>query len=86
MVLVPSHRKALTGLLLGDHSLSVECLRYGARYRRPVPHIMRLCRFVGVRLRMRRTRSSADSSVCSLGVQDLRVGMARLHSLLRERS
>ena len=35
-------RKAPTGLLLGDHNLSVERLRYGARYRRPVPHIMRL--------------------------------------------
>ncbi|KAJ6519050.1 hypothetical protein C8R45DRAFT_807073 [Mycena sanguinolenta] len=45
MVVVPSHRKALTGLLLGDHTLSVERLRYGARYRLPVPRTLRLCRF-----------------------------------------
>ncbi|KAF7338065.1 Reverse transcriptase domain-containing protein [Mycena venus] len=44
-VAVPAHRKAMTGLLLGDHNLSVERLRYGARYRKPVPREFRLCRF-----------------------------------------
>ncbi|KAJ7887948.1 hypothetical protein B0H13DRAFT_2342185 [Mycena leptocephala] len=45
MVAVPTHRKALTGLLLGDHNLSVERLRYPARYREIVPRRFRLCRF-----------------------------------------
>ncbi|KAJ7478976.1 hypothetical protein FB451DRAFT_1395588 [Mycena latifolia] len=45
MVAVPAHRKALTGLLLGDHSLSIERLRYPGRYREAVPRIFRLCRF-----------------------------------------
>ncbi|KAJ7078793.1 hypothetical protein C8R44DRAFT_654372, partial [Mycena epipterygia] len=45
MVAVPAHRKALTGLLLGDHNLSVERLRYPARYRDAVPRQHRLCRF-----------------------------------------
>ncbi|KAJ7503252.1 hypothetical protein B0H11DRAFT_1629693, partial [Mycena galericulata] len=45
MVAVPAHRKALTGLLLGDHNLSVERLRYPARYRERVPREYRLCRF-----------------------------------------
>ncbi|KAK7017643.1 reverse transcriptase domain-containing protein [Favolaschia claudopus] len=44
-VVVPAHRKAITGLLLGDHNLSVERLRYGSRYRNPVPRRFRLCRF-----------------------------------------
>ncbi|KAJ7438023.1 hypothetical protein B0H11DRAFT_1829642, partial [Mycena galericulata] len=44
MVAVPAHRKALTGLLLGDHNLSVERLRYPARYRERVPREYRLCR------------------------------------------
>ncbi|KAJ7694012.1 hypothetical protein B0H14DRAFT_3530891 [Mycena olivaceomarginata] len=44
-VVVPAHRKAMTGLLLGDHNLSVERLRYGTRYRKPVPRKFRLCRF-----------------------------------------
>ncbi|KAF7357586.1 Reverse transcriptase domain-containing protein [Mycena sanguinolenta] len=44
LVVVPAHRKALTGLLLSDHNLSVERLRYGARYRLPVPRHWRLCR------------------------------------------
>ncbi|KAJ6467524.1 hypothetical protein C8R47DRAFT_813643 [Mycena vitilis] len=44
-VAVPAHRKALTGLLLGDHLLSVERLRYPARYRDAVPRNLRLCRF-----------------------------------------
>ncbi|KAJ7023058.1 hypothetical protein C8F04DRAFT_1193808 [Mycena alexandri] len=45
MVVVPAHRKALTGLLLGDHPLSVERLRYATRYRDTVPHYLRLCHF-----------------------------------------
>ncbi|KAJ7155318.1 hypothetical protein C8R46DRAFT_997193 [Mycena filopes] len=45
MVVVPAHRKALTGLLLGDHPLSVERLRYATRYRDAVPRHLRLCRF-----------------------------------------
>ncbi|KAJ6487246.1 hypothetical protein C8R47DRAFT_979351 [Mycena vitilis] len=45
MVAVPSHRKAITGLLLGDHNLSVERLRYPPRYRDAVPRHLRLCRF-----------------------------------------
>ncbi|KAJ7659818.1 hypothetical protein DFH06DRAFT_909012, partial [Mycena polygramma] len=32
-------------LLLGDHNLSVEHLRYPARYRDAVPRHLRLCRF-----------------------------------------
>ncbi|KAJ6557646.1 hypothetical protein B0H19DRAFT_947095, partial [Mycena capillaripes] len=44
MVVVPAHRKAMTGLLLGDHNLSVERLRYPARCRDAVPHEHRLCR------------------------------------------
>ncbi|KAJ7157667.1 hypothetical protein C8R43DRAFT_1183068, partial [Mycena crocata] len=44
MVAVPAHRKAITGLLLGDHNLSVERLRYPARYRAKVPREFRLCR------------------------------------------
>ncbi|KAJ7881351.1 hypothetical protein B0H14DRAFT_2224298, partial [Mycena olivaceomarginata] len=44
-VVVPAHRKAMTGLLLGDHNLSVERLRYGTRYRKPVPCEFRHCRF-----------------------------------------
>ncbi|KAJ7143267.1 hypothetical protein C8R46DRAFT_919963 [Mycena filopes] len=44
MVPVPAHRKALTGLLLGDHLLSVERLRYRTRYRDTVPREFRLCR------------------------------------------
>ncbi|KAJ7205131.1 hypothetical protein B0H12DRAFT_1282487, partial [Mycena haematopus] len=44
-VVVPAHRKALTGLMLSDHNLGVERLRYGARYRLPVPRHWRLCRF-----------------------------------------
>jgi hypothetical protein len=45
LVAVPAHRKAMTGLLLGDHNLSVERLRYPARYRNAVPREHRLCRF-----------------------------------------
>ncbi|KAJ6481965.1 hypothetical protein C8R45DRAFT_1151227 [Mycena sanguinolenta] len=44
-VAVPAHRKTLTGLLLSDHNLGVERLRYGARYHLPVPCHWRLCRF-----------------------------------------
>ncbi|KAJ7163707.1 hypothetical protein C8R46DRAFT_901951 [Mycena filopes] len=42
---VPAHRKAMTGLLLGDHNLSSERLRYPSRYRNAVPRNFRLCRF-----------------------------------------
>ncbi|KAJ7811341.1 hypothetical protein B0H14DRAFT_2378434 [Mycena olivaceomarginata] len=35
----------MTGLLLRDHNLSVERLRYAARYRDAVPCQFRLCRF-----------------------------------------
>ncbi|KAJ7685887.1 hypothetical protein B0H17DRAFT_941069, partial [Mycena rosella] len=45
LVLVPAHRKALTGLLLEDHTLSVERLRYPVRYRLPVPREECLCHF-----------------------------------------
>ncbi|KAJ7217825.1 hypothetical protein GGX14DRAFT_357510 [Mycena pura] len=45
MVVVPAHRKAMTGLLLGDHNLSVERLRYATRYRVAIPPELRLCRF-----------------------------------------
>ncbi|KAJ7089312.1 hypothetical protein B0H15DRAFT_780339, partial [Mycena belliarum] len=47
LMLVPtaSHRKALTRLLLGDHSLSVERLRYPSRYRLAIPREACLCRF-----------------------------------------
>ncbi|KAJ7222336.1 hypothetical protein GGX14DRAFT_353047, partial [Mycena pura] len=45
MVVVPAHRKAMTGLLLGDHNLSVERLRYATRYRVAIPCELRLCRF-----------------------------------------
>ncbi|KAF7360730.1 Reverse transcriptase domain-containing protein [Mycena venus] len=44
MVHVPAHRVALTRLLLSDHNLSVERLRYATRYRRPIPREERLCR------------------------------------------
>ncbi|KAJ7124457.1 hypothetical protein C8R44DRAFT_619990 [Mycena epipterygia] len=45
MVSIPSHRKALTRLLLSDHTLSVERLRYPARYRLAIPREEPLCRF-----------------------------------------
>ncbi|KAJ7464598.1 hypothetical protein FB451DRAFT_959005, partial [Mycena latifolia] len=45
MVTIPGHRKALTRLLLGDHNLSVERLRYPVRYRLPIPREKRLCTF-----------------------------------------
>ncbi|KAK7033103.1 hypothetical protein R3P38DRAFT_2920710 [Favolaschia claudopus] len=35
----------MTRLLLGDHNLSVERLRYPSRYRSAVPRDLRLCRF-----------------------------------------
>ena len=45
MVVVPAHRVALTRLLLCDHNLSVERLRYRIRYRLPIPREKQLCRF-----------------------------------------
>ncbi|KAJ7206242.1 hypothetical protein GGX14DRAFT_367259 [Mycena pura] len=44
MTLIPAHRIALTRLLLSDHNLSVERLRYRTRYRLPIPREERLCR------------------------------------------
>ncbi|KAF7355918.1 Reverse transcriptase domain-containing protein [Mycena venus] len=44
-VVVPAHRKALTRLMLSDHNLSVERLRYPGRYRAAAPRHLRLCRF-----------------------------------------
>ncbi|KAJ7032222.1 hypothetical protein C8F04DRAFT_1211219 [Mycena alexandri] len=45
---IPSHRKALTRLILSDHNLSVERLRYPGRYRAAAPRHLRLCRFCRV--------------------------------------
>ncbi|KAJ7454295.1 hypothetical protein B0H11DRAFT_2325025 [Mycena galericulata] len=45
MVMIPAHPKALTRLLLSDHNLSVERLRYPVRYRLAIPREERLCRF-----------------------------------------
>ncbi|KAJ6481804.1 hypothetical protein C8R45DRAFT_831137 [Mycena sanguinolenta] len=45
MVPIPAHRIALTRLLLSDHNLSVERLRYASRTRRVIPREERLCRF-----------------------------------------
>ncbi|KAJ7190574.1 hypothetical protein GGX14DRAFT_604029 [Mycena pura] len=44
-VVVPAHRKAITRLILSDHNLSVERLRYPGRYRAAAPRHLRLCRF-----------------------------------------
>jgi hypothetical protein len=45
LVVVPAHRKALTGLYLRDHNLSVERLRYSTWYKDKVLRKYRLCRF-----------------------------------------
>jgi hypothetical protein len=45
MVAVPAHRMALTRMILSDHNVSVERLRYRVRYRLPIPREERLCRF-----------------------------------------
>ncbi|KAJ7483525.1 hypothetical protein FB451DRAFT_1029037, partial [Mycena latifolia] len=45
LVTIPAHRKALTRLLLNDHTLSVERLRSPASHRRAIPCDDRLCRF-----------------------------------------
>jgi hypothetical protein len=45
---VPAHRKAFTRLILSDHPLAVERLRYRERYRDPVPRPWRVCRFCRV--------------------------------------
>ncbi|KAJ7699970.1 hypothetical protein B0H17DRAFT_1048000 [Mycena rosella] len=42
---IPSYRKAITRLLLSDHNLSIEHLRYPGRYRAAAPRDLRLCRF-----------------------------------------
>ncbi|KAF7354570.1 Reverse transcriptase domain-containing protein [Mycena sanguinolenta] len=44
-IVVPAHRKAITRLMLSDHNLSVERLRYPGRYRAAAPRDLRLCRF-----------------------------------------
>jgi exonuclease III len=46
--LVPAHRRAFTSIMLSTHALAVERLRYQERYRAPVPHAWRLCRFCGL--------------------------------------
>ncbi|OCH92312.1 hypothetical protein OBBRIDRAFT_791423 [Obba rivulosa] len=43
-VMVPQHRIALTRMLVSDHPLAVERLRWAKRYRPPVPWHERLCR------------------------------------------
>ncbi|KAJ7212882.1 hypothetical protein C8J57DRAFT_1483475 [Mycena rebaudengoi] len=45
MAPIPAHRKALTRLTVSDHNLSVERLRYPARYRQAIPRDKRLCHF-----------------------------------------
>ncbi|KAJ7665756.1 hypothetical protein B0H17DRAFT_951227, partial [Mycena rosella] len=42
---IPTHWKALTLLMLSDHNLSVERLRYPGCYRAAVPRDLQLCRF-----------------------------------------
>nr|GAT54355.1 predicted protein [Mycena chlorophos] len=44
LVLVPAHRKSLTRLLLSNHALSIETLRYGDRNFQRIPREARLCR------------------------------------------
>jgi Reverse transcriptase (RNA-dependent DNA polymerase) len=44
-VVIPSHRKSLTQLLLSDHILADVMLRYPDRHRKSVPRHWRLCRF-----------------------------------------
>ena len=44
-VLIPSHRKSLTQLLLCDHILAEVVLRYSERHCPSIPHHWWLCRF-----------------------------------------
>lgn len=44
-VRVPAHRKAITRLLVSDHNLSIERVRYALRYREAIPREWRLCGF-----------------------------------------
>jgi hypothetical protein len=44
---VPEHRKAMTHLMVGDHRLAIERLRWRERGREPTPRKMRLCRLCG---------------------------------------
>ncbi|KAF8059047.1 hypothetical protein FPV67DRAFT_1521050 [Lyophyllum atratum] len=44
-VKAPSHRKALTHLVLSCHELAIERLRWSERRREPVPRQFRVCRF-----------------------------------------
>ena len=41
----PAHRNAFTSIMFSSHALAVERLRWGERYRSPVPRGWRLCRF-----------------------------------------
>lgn len=43
-VTIPSHRIALTRLLLSDHKLSEERGRWAGRHRAPISPLLRLCR------------------------------------------
>ncbi|KAJ6536218.1 hypothetical protein B0H19DRAFT_1271009 [Mycena capillaripes] len=67
MVTVPAHRKAMTSLLLGDHNLSVERLRYPARYRDAVP---RDHTFACPRLVNMRTDFLAALNICDTALRD----------------
>ncbi|KAJ7018011.1 hypothetical protein C8F04DRAFT_1330302 [Mycena alexandri] len=99
VVAVPAHRKALTGLLLSDHLLSVERLRYTTRYRDPVPRNFRLCRLcrgsvedevhalfdctAELRLMQLRARFLASLSVCDPKVHALYVQITNYDFLLQ---
>ena len=43
--IIPAHRKAFTSVMFSSHGLAIERLRWGERYRAPVPREWRLCRF-----------------------------------------
>ncbi|KAJ7300420.1 hypothetical protein DFH08DRAFT_725343, partial [Mycena albidolilacea] len=46
LVVNPRHRKAITRLLVSQHPLAVECLRYKKQYHKEiVPRNLRRCRF-----------------------------------------
>lgn len=42
---IPAYRRAFTTLVLSDHALAVQRLRYPERHRLPIPREWRLCRF-----------------------------------------
>ncbi|KAJ6626089.1 hypothetical protein B0H10DRAFT_1906984 [Mycena sp. CBHHK59/15] len=99
MVVVPTHRKAMTGLLLRDHNLSVERLRYAARYREAVPRQFRLCRFrrgnvegevraifdciAEGRLIQLRTEFLKELTICDLGIARLYGSMPNYDFMLK---